>query len=95
MLQRAERSFEHRFGQGADEVAATRGDLTGPALVGDAGWAMPFVERIESVRHAMPEHDCLPTDRFGDGSVFALRVAGYVDAAAEGDRACVEALHER
>ena len=53
---------------------------------------MAFVERVEPVRHPVPECDRSAADGFGDGGVFALRVAGHVDAAAERDRPGVEAL---
>jgi len=42
----------------------------------------------------MSQRDGATADGFCDGGVLALGVAGDVDAAAEGDRPCVEALGE-
>ena len=87
-------AVEHGLGERADEVAAAGGDLAGPLGVVEPGGAVAFVERVEPVGHAVAEHDRPAADGFGDGGVFALGVAGHVDAAAEGDRAGVEALGE-
>ena len=55
---------------------------------------MSLVERVEPVGHAVAQGDGAAADRFGDGGVLALGVTGDVDAAAERDRAGVEALGE-
>ena len=94
VLERGEAAFEHGLGQRADEVAATGCDLACPLRVVESGGAVSFVERVEPVGHAVAQRDGPAADRFGDGGVFALGVAGDVDAAAERDRAGVEALGE-
>ena len=95
VLQRGEPPVEHGLGERADEVAATGGDLAGPLRVVEPAGAVALVERVEPVGHPVAERDGPAADRFGDGGVLALRVAGHVDAAAERDRAGVEALGQR
>ena len=62
------------------------------SLTVDGRW--PSSSGLSRLRESMPEDDRFPADRFRDGGVLALRVAGNVDAAAERERPGVEGLRQ-
>ncbi len=86
---------EHRLGKCADQLTTTGRHLCGPLEIVEPCEAVAVVEWVEPVHRPVPEKDGFTADGLGDSGVLALRVTGDVDATAERDRACGEALRQR
>ena len=95
VFQRREPPRQHCFGQCTDEVTASGGDGARPLLVGEPAGAVALIEWVQAGVEAVAEHDRLPAHRFGDRGVFALGVAGDVDAAPERQRPRIQRLRQR
>jgi len=95
VLLRREPPVEHRLRQSTDEVTTSGSHHHGPLDVVEPSGPVALIERVEPVRHAVPQEDGLAANSLGDGRVLVLRVTGDVDATAERDRPRVQALRKR